>query len=114
VVLGPRRAITNNENIVYRYADPIVSSPDGGSLAAAILDKGIQTLPLDGGASQTIPVGFSPLAWCSDGGILMCRREPFPRYGSRQNRNAAALDGSRFSGPHRARPHRPDPLCRRL
>ena len=62
------------ENIVFdRYADPIVISPDGKSLAAAILDKEIQMIPIEGGEPRSIPgtAGLAPVAWCGDGGILI-------------------------------------------
>lgn len=69
------------ENIVFdRYADPIVISRDGKSLAAAILDKEIKMIPIEGGEPQSIPgtVGLAPVAWCGDGGILIYRAGEIP------------------------------------
>jgi len=75
---GPESAprAISAENIVFdRFADQIVTSPDGKSVAAVIVDTGIQLLPIDGGAPRSIPgtIGFAPTAWCRDGGLLMTR-----------------------------------------
>jgi Tol biopolymer transport system component len=76
----PPRPISS-ENIVFdRYSDPIVISPDGKSLAAAIDGKGIQLMAIEGGEPQPIPgtAEHAPLAWCRDGGILIYRPGEIP------------------------------------
>jgi hypothetical protein len=74
------RAISGEHISFDRYGDTIVISPDSRSVAAAVIDERIQLLPIDGGAARPVPGtnGFTPIAWCRDGGLLMHRPGEIP------------------------------------
>jgi eukaryotic-like serine/threonine-protein kinase len=74
------RAISG-ENIRFsRYDDKVLPSPDGARVAAVVESQGIQLLPIDRGAPRSIPgtAGFSPIAWCGKGSLLMSRQGEIP------------------------------------
>jgi Tol biopolymer transport system component len=65
---GAPRAITP-ENVSFDFTNPVVLSPDGGSVAVAGLDGRVTLYSLDGGAPHTVPKladASAPLRWCPD------------------------------------------------
>jgi len=62
------------ENVSFDFANPVVISPDGGSVAVAGLDGKITIYPLDGGAPRAVPKltdGSAPLRLCPDNRSLL-------------------------------------------
>jgi hypothetical protein len=73
---GAPRAISP-ENVSFYFGNPVVISPDGGSVAAAGLDGKITLYYLDGGAPRSVPKladGSAPLRWCPDSRSLLVRQ----------------------------------------
>jgi Tol biopolymer transport system component len=73
---GAPRAITP-ENVSFDFVNPVVISPDGGSVAVAGLDGKIKLYSLDGGSPRTVPKladGSAPLQWCPDNRSLLVRQ----------------------------------------
>jgi Tol biopolymer transport system component len=70
---GAPRAITP-ENVSFGFVNPVVISPDGGSVAVAGLDGKITLYSLDSGAPRPVPKvtdGSAPLRWCPDNRSLL-------------------------------------------
>ena len=70
---GAPRAITP-ENVSLNGYNPVVLSPDGGSVAVAGSDGKVTLYSLDGGAPRAVPKladGSAPLRWCPDNRSLL-------------------------------------------
>jgi eukaryotic-like serine/threonine-protein kinase len=70
---GAPRAITP-ENVSFDFLNPVVISPDGGSVAVAGLNGKVTLYSLDGGAPRAAPKladGSAPLRWCPDNRSLL-------------------------------------------
>jgi Tol biopolymer transport system component len=70
---GAAHAITQ-ENVSFDSRNPVVISPDGGSVAVAGLDGAITLYSLDGGAPRPVSKladGSAPLRWCPDSRSLL-------------------------------------------
>jgi hypothetical protein len=87
------RAISGETIVFDRGADDIVISPDGRHLAAAMQDRSVQLLPVDGGNESTVPgaTGFTPVAFCGEDSLLVYHSGEIPARIQKVNLQTGAL-----------------------